>query len=96
MAVFDLNDLYLKYLFMRAGLRQIAQLTVSAVMRACITVLVLGIALQAHGARELKWGWSSAGSLGQLSTTTGANTNSGLLSTCAPHMVSLSCRNRVL
>ncbi|BDA43667.1 hypothetical protein COCOBI_04-6800 [Coccomyxa sp. Obi] len=53
-------------------------------MRACITILLLGLALHAHGARELKWGWSSAGSLGQLSTTTGANTNSGLLSTVNP------------
>ncbi|EIE19394.1 hypothetical protein COCSUDRAFT_58682 [Coccomyxa subellipsoidea C-169] len=53
-------------------------------MRAWTTLLLLGLACHAHGARELKWGWSSAGSLGQLSTTTGANSNSGLLSTVIP------------
>ena len=70
-----------------------------AVMRVCITLLLLGLACHAHGTRELKWGWSSASSLGQLSTTTGANSNSGLLSTCAHHnlvsLLGLQTRRRI-
>lgn len=54
-------------------------------MRAWVIVVAVGFACNAQAARELKWGWSSSNSLGQLSTTTGANTNSGLLSTCALH-----------
>ena len=53
-------------------------------MRALGCLVVVALALQAVSARELKWDWSSASSLGKLSTATGANTNAGLLSTCAP------------
>lgn len=67
--------------------QKVGRLIAAAIMRACIAFLLLGFACHAHGARKLKWGWSSASSLGQLSTTTGANTNSGLLSTCEhPHL----------
>ncbi|CAK0781712.1 hypothetical protein CVIRNUC_005452 [Coccomyxa viridis] len=50
-------------------------------MRALGCLVVVALALQAVSARELKWDWSSASSLGKLSTATGANTNAGLLST---------------
>ena len=53
-------------------------------MRALGCLVVVILALQAVAGRELKWDWSSASSLGKLSTATGANTNAGLLSTCVP------------
>ena len=52
--------------------------------RALGCLVVVALALQAVAARELKWDWSSASSLGKLSTATGANTNAGLLSTYVP------------
>ncbi|CAL5221227.1 g3379 [Coccomyxa viridis] len=53
-------------------------------MRGLGCLLVLALASQAVAARQLKWDWSSAHSLGQLTTATGANTNAGLLSTVNP------------
>ena len=52
-------------------------------MRGLGCLLLLALTSQALAARQLKWGWSSAHSLGQLTTATGANTNAGLLSTYA-------------
>jgi len=56
-------------------------------MRGLGCLLVLGLVSQAFAARELKWGWQSAASLGQLTTTTGANTNAGMLSTYVPSLL---------
>ena len=50
-------------------------------MRGLGCLLLLALASHALAARELKWGWSSASSLGQLTTVTGANTDAGMLST---------------
>lgn len=50
-------------------------------MRPWVVPVLLSLLVHAQAARELKWGWTSAGSLGQLTTTTGANSNAGLLST---------------
>lgn len=53
-------------------------------MRALGGLVVLALTLQAVAGRHLTWDWSSASSLGKLSTATGANTNAGMLSTCVP------------